>query len=361
MANRPPSVFGDFAFGFGSAIQAGQIRPAKRVREGRSQGLKGDMSELLFATEGNPVPENAVAGRVQMRDGKWIRYARFTATARPLKGTVVIVQGRNECIEKYFETIRDLSARGLGTLTYDLRGQGASDRLIADPMRGYVESFEDYVSDFEEIFEQIALPDCRGPFYLLAHSTGALVTLLAAPAMVNRVRRVVLTAPLVEFARSTLSMHNLRRLTSLLFSLGLGSAYAGGGPRPREATPFATNKLTTDHARYKRNQIIYRDHPELALGGPTVAWVRAACEAVEALQDPAFLARIHVPLLIIAAGADEVVSTPAIEKLAQRIRSGSIITIDGARHELLQEADLYREQVLAAFDAFVPGSDVLAV
>jgi lysophospholipase len=32
-----------------------------------------------------------------------------------------------------------------------------------------------------------------------------------------------------------------------------------------------------------------------------------------------------------------------------------MLTVDGARHELLQEADIFREQVLAAFDAFVPG------
>ena len=37
--------------------------------------------------------------------------------------------------------------------------------------------------------------------------------------------------------------------------------------------------------------------------------------------------------------------------------SASLLTIDGARHEILQEADIYREQLLAAFDAFVPGSD----
>ena len=37
-----------------------------------------------------------------------------------------------------------------------------------------------------------------------------------------------------------------------------------------------------------------------------------------------------------------------------------MVTIDGARHEILQEADIYREQFWAAFDAFVPGSDPAA-
>jgi lysophospholipase len=60
---------------------------------------------------------------------------------------------------------------------------------------------------------------------------------------------------------------------------------------------------------------------------------------------------------MVACGADAVVSTPAVERYAARLRAGSLITIDGARHEVLQEADIYREQFLAAFDAFIPGSD----
>lgn len=315
------------------------------------------MSDILFPSEDNPIPDNAVAGRLRMRDGKWLRVARFAASGRPLKGTVIIVPGRNECIEKYFETIRDLSKRGLGSVIFDLRGQGASDRLIRDRGRGYIDRFESYVGDLEEVFENVALPDCRGPYYMLAHSTGALIALLAAPRAINRVRRMVLLAPLIEFPDTPVSMKFLRRATGVLKAFGLRSMYMAGGPRPREIAPFASNKLTTDHDRYMRNQGIYQAHPELALGGPTVGWINAVCRAVETVDDPDFLGRIHVPVMIVAAGADEVVSTPAIERLARRLRAGSLVTIDGARHELLQEADLYREQALAAFDAFIPGSD----
>jgi lysophospholipase len=179
--------------------------------------------------------------------------------------------------------------------------------------------------------------------------------------MINRVRRMMLTAPLLRFGRTSVSMARLRRVTGLLYFLGQGKRYFGSGPRPPEAPPFATNTLTTDRTRYLRNQAIYRAHPELALGGPTVAWIRAVCRAVDRVIDPDFMARIHIPTLFVSAGADEVVSTPAIEEYAQMLRSGSLLTVDGARHELLQEADIYREQVLAAFDAFIPGSDEAAV
>ena len=315
------------------------------------------MTELLHEIPGNPIPDGATAGFFKTRDGKKLRYALFPATGRPLKGTMIVLPGRNECIEKYFETVRDLSASGLAAASFDWRGQGGSDRLVGNPQRGYVRSFLDYARDLEQFFEEIVLPDCRGPFYILAHSTGALVALLAAPSMTNRVRRMVLVAPFLEPPGSPLSMNALRRIAGVLYWAGLGRVYVTGGNRPRETPPFATNKLTTDLARYTRNTQIYEAHPRLALGGPTVAWVRAAFQAAAMVRNPDFIAKIQIPTLIIAAGADQVVSTRAIEDFTRRLRSGSLLTIDGARHEILQEADIYREQLMAAIGAYIPGSD----
>jgi lysophospholipase len=84
--------------------------------------------------------------------------------------------------------------------------------------------------------------------------------------------------------------------------------------------------------------------------------VRAVCNAADRVQEPDFMSRLQVPTLFVAAGADKVVQTQVIEGYAMRLRAGSLVTIDGARHEILQEADFYREQFFAAFDAFIPGS-----
>lgn len=312
---------------------------------------------LFHEIEGNPRPENATGGFFTARDGKKIRYGLFAAVARPMKGTVVVLPGRNECIEKYFETIRDLADRGFGVATLDWRGQGDSDRLIRDRQRGYVRSFSDYTADLEQFFEDIVLPDCRGPYYILAHSAGAVIALLAAPSMVNRVRRMVLIAPFLTLPDLPVSIGTVRRVCSFFCFLGLGRLYAAWGPRPKVTAPFDTNKVTSDRERYRRNTRIYEEYPRLALGGPTIRWLQAAAIASEAVSDPDFMARIQVPLLVIAAGADRVVSTRAVEAYARRLRLGSLLMIDGARHEILQEVDIYREQLLAAFDAFIPGTD----
>jgi len=65
---------------------------------------------------------------------------------------------------------------------------------------------------------------------------------------------------------------------------------------------------------------------------------------------------IKVPVLIIASGNDRIVSTPAIEDFASRIKNCTRIVLAGAKHEILQERDQLREQFWAAFDAYIPGS-----
>lgn len=315
------------------------------------------MQAELFPSDDNPLPDGAVSGMIEGTRGVKLRYARFAATGRPLRGTVIVLQGRNECIEKYFETFRDLSRRGFASAMLDWRGQGGSDRLLKDRQRGHIDDFGTYVEDLDLFFEQVVLPDCRGPFFVLAHSTGALIALLASRRLANRVERMVLIAPLLTLAASRLSTGALCRLTGLLKGIGLGSVYVGSGRRPVDTAPFAGNALTTDAGRYGRNTRLYERHPELALGGPTAAWIRAACLAMNEALDPEFASHLSQSVLIVAAAQDTVVSTPAIEHYARRLRSGYCLTIDGARHEILQETDRVRGQFWAAFDAFIPGAD----
>lgn len=310
--------------------------------------------DILFQTPDNPLPPGTEAGFFAARDGTRIRYGLFTAAAEPHKGTVILMSGRNECIEKYYETIGDLNARGFTVAMKDWRGQGGSGRLLRNPARGYVGNFRHYVDDLDRFLRDCVAPRRKGPFYVLAHSTGGLVALLAAPMLADRVRRMVLSAPLLALQGFPISMPTIRRVSRLLRMIGLGRVYASGGPR--RTLPFEGNKLTSDRRRYERNNCFVDAFPALGMGGPTVAWVSRVCEAADTVLDPDFMATIRIPILFVAAGADEVVSTPLIERYARGLRAGAVVTIDGARHEILQEADLYREQFLAAFDAFVPGS-----
>jgi len=317
----------------------------------------------LAQTPDNPMPVNPVVGFVETPDGATLRFARWKATKRPVKGpvkgTVILLHGRAEFVEKNFETVADLQEKSFDVLTFDWRGQGGSSRMLADKRRGYIDSFDQYITDLNTIMEEIILPDCPAPYYILGHSTGSLVALLAAPGFGNRIRRMVLCAPLLRLGKQSLSQNSLKYLTGFLTTVGLGEVYVAGGANPQQARPFVGNKLTSDLARFDRVRNFAKAHPDLTIGGPTATWLFATIKAMERLENPEYYGQITIPTLLISAGNDQVVNLQAIEELGARLRSGSALTIDGARHELMQERDIFREQVLSAFETFIPGTELV--
>ncbi|MFD1198950.1 alpha/beta fold hydrolase [Brucella gallinifaecis] len=313
------------------------------------------MPDFLFGTEANPIPAGTKAGLFKAKDNIDLRYAILKPQTTPSLGTIVLLQGRNEFIEKYFETMSNLSGRGFTVATMDWRGQGGSQRLLKDHMRGYVRRFSDYTDDLDQFFTEIVLPDCPPPYYILAHSAGALITYSSMHKLVSRVNRIVLCAPLIGLRSVQSENDKMRRMTTVLRWLGMGRKYATGGRINKERL-FENNPLTSDPVRFARNMEVVRNNPRLALGGPTFSWIGNALSTAVRIHQPDFYEGPAMPVLIIAAGADMVVSTAATERFAAQTRNISLVVIDGARHELLQEADYYREQALAAFDAFIPGT-----
>ncbi|MFQ5626413.1 MAG: alpha/beta fold hydrolase [Methyloligellaceae bacterium] len=305
----------------------------------------------------NPVPPGAVAGTFPAHDGAELRFARWRPPARGRKGTVCLFGGRTEFIEKYFETISDLRQRGFAVATMDWRGQGGSSRPLRNTFKGHVEDFSQFDRDLASFMSGIVLPDCPPPYFALAHSMGANVLIRAACARDCWFERMVLTSPMIALGSRAFPLGLINVLAQLGVFFGLGDIYVPGG---RDAAsglePFKGNPLTSDKRRYERNSLILEAAPGLGLGSPTIGWVRAAAASMKMINAFGFPPRVHVPILMLAAGQDQVVSNRAIEELAMQLRAGSRIVIDGARHELLQEKDGLREQVWHAFSAFVPGS-----
>jgi lysophospholipase len=303
----------------------------------------------------NPVPEGAVSGMIKTRDGAEIRFARW-APPPGRKGTVCLFQGRAEFIEKYYETVRDLRARGFAVATIDWRGQGGSERALRNSRKGYVRRFSDYQIDLESFINEVVLPDCPPPHFALAHSMGATVLLRAAYHGLRWFDRMVLLAPMVALPGKRRSLIT-RALVRTLRYAGLGSQYVPGGDASvMMQRPFVGNYLTSDPVRYARNIAVLEAEPALAIGWPTVAWTDAAFRVMGEISQPSYPGHIRQPILIIAAGHDQIVSTPAIDEFSVRLRAGSHLIVPGARHELLMEQDRFRSQVFAAFDAFIPGS-----
>jgi lysophospholipase len=309
----------------------------------------------LISIPANPVPDDYVTGALQTPDGVALRFARWQPPAGR-RGTVCILQGRGEWIEKYFETVRDLRARGFAVATFDWRGQGLSGRALGDQHKGYVRDFSEYDADLETFVREIVLPDCPPPLFALGHSTGATVLIRAAHRSRRWFDRMVLTAPLIGL-QGFGATPTAKLMVRALRIAGFGAMdVPEGDATVMDTRPFIGNILTSDPVRYARNAAVLEAEPGLGIGRPTVAWTDAAFRAMAALRDRNYPARIRQPILIVAAGNDAIVSNTAIEDFATLLRAGSHLVVPGSQHELLMEQDRYRLQFWAAFDAFVPGT-----
>ena len=311
----------------------------------------------LFSIPANPVPDGAVTGEIVAADGVRLRYARFMPR-EGRRGTVALFPGRAEFIEKYFEVVRELNARGFAVAALDWRGQGGSQRLLSNPAKGHVHRFSDYLTDLDAFARQVMLPDCPPPHFALAHSMGGTILLQAVVAGRRWFDRMVLSAPMLGLC--VVPAEDLvRPLISTLSVLGLSRAFVpGGGSKPVTELPFEGNIVTSDAVRYARAREMVRSHPELGLGAPTIGWLKAAYDAMDTLAEPETITSIRQPLLMVAGGAERLVSNGAIEHLSARLIAGAHVVVPASRHEILMERDIFRAQFWAAFDAFIPGTPI---
>lgn len=306
----------------------------------------------LVDTPQNRIPPNAQTYAISASDGAVLRMAVFKPE-KPARGTIALFQGRAEFIEKYFETIGDLLERGFEVATLDWRGQGGSARELADPRKSHVDDFAQYQRDLAALIARMTHLRCPQPWFALAHSTGASILFEYAHNGGDAFQRLVATAPLVDvyglrFPRGA------RLLADGLDMLGLGAMFIPGG-KPASMMEFEGNLLTSDRKRLARNLAVLVKAPGLAVGDPTIGWVNSAFRQMQRFTQRDYVHGWRLPMLIVVSGDDRLVSSRAAERFAQRLDLAQLISIPGARHEILMERDPQREQFFAAFDAFIPG------
>ncbi len=273
-------------------------------------------------------------------DGVCIAYAYVLHPASI--GSIVISSGRIECFLKYKELIFDLFQNGYSVFIHDHRGQGLSGRMLSNTQLGYVKDFDDYVIDFHLFVEQVVSKYSQQQPLLLCHSMGAAIGALHILRHPTVFKKAVFCAPMFGI-RPTLPKWLASILLAAHTRLSSESNYFWG-QRDYLAVPFMTNSLTHSAVRYDIFRQLYRANPNLMLGGVTSSWLSAALRAMK--QISLGKENFAIPALIVQAGNDLVVSNKAQNINAARINNIRLVAIDKAKHELLMEQDLYRNQCL---------------
>ncbi|MBX3485674.1 alpha/beta fold hydrolase, partial [Phenylobacterium sp.] len=296
-----------------------------------------------------PVPPGGEAGWFVGQGGAKLRAAVFRPPGRA-RGSVVLSGGRTEPIEKYYETIRDVLDRGFVVLAHDWRGQGLSQRELADRLKGHARGYRPFLEDYRRLLDshEDRLPK---PWIAVGHSMGGCLTLLALANGERRFSGACLSAPMLGLQFGKHSIATAAMLTRLSLMFGRAGRYMLGQAGAPFDDTFEGNPLTHDPRRFARYHAQLKANNDLALGGPTWGWLDFALSATAFLARPERLRGVTIPVEIVSAAEDKLVDNAAQAAAARNLPQGRLITVPGAYHEILMETDDMRNIFLRVFDA----------
>jgi len=287
-------------------------------------------------------PETGAAYWVRTSDDVRVRVAAWPLDEA--RGTVLLMPGRTEFIEKYSLVARELGAQGYATMAIDWRGQGLADRLLDDPRVGHVEQFSDYQKDvvaMVQLAHELAMPR---PWHVLGHSMGGAIAL-----------RAVLEGLDVLSARFTGPMWGILiapGMRQLAWGLYYASGWTGQSHRLPPTTSydnyiasseFPGNTLTNTEEMwdYMKSQITA--HPELTIGGPSVRWLGQALSECRYLMQSAPPA---VPAICFVGENESIVDREKMRLRMANWPGGSFQIVNDAQHEILMESTDIRAKVI---------------
>ncbi|MFK7792712.1 MAG: alpha/beta fold hydrolase [Devosiaceae bacterium] len=321
----------------------------------RPETVQGEDGAFLYWVDGMPMQRlhRVFYLSVGLRRNARVRVAHFRPLGMQL-GTLILMHGRGEFIEKYADIIAHYVGLGFVVVTFDWRGQGLSSRVLRDqPRKGHIHDFDAYVRDLQIVIEKGVLPDCPLPMMGLAHSMGGLIALHMLVRKPLWFDRMVLSVPLLRYNVSTASHETIARGSKWATRLGLGQSFPPSvGETLSGSGAFKDNPVTSDPSRYSKVSDMLADHPDLGLGGPTFGWLHRMAGGMARVWDQPFLDRIKTPCMFVQAGADDIVSPDAIERLAAAVPTATLLRLPRSKHEPMFERDGVRDLFLAASEAY---------
>ncbi|GEK12532.1 alpha/beta fold hydrolase [Aliivibrio fischeri] len=255
------------------------------------------------------------------------------------KQTLVLVNGRNESYWKYKEVILELSPY-FNIYAYDHRGQGESGRMTQDHELGHVDDFHDYVMDLYIFMERVVRPNLNGECFMLSHSMGAAVMTQYLSMFDHPVKASAATSPMFGVYIPG-KVHGLKKQTlNLLDILANKPNYALGQSHFKKVR-YEENVLTHSQVRYQMFVDLFVNNPNLRLGGPSTHWITESIKAGKKCIANAH--KVKIPMLILQAGGDLVVSNIAQTAFHEKCHSSHLEVVKDSYHDMLIEKDLYRD------------------
>lgn len=287
-----------------------------------------------------------------MQKGIFLRFGYWKSFRKQKKGTVGLLGGRTEFLEKYFETIGQLNQRGFDVLSFDWRGQGLSSRLLKNRRKGYIKSYNDYVDDLSCFVKKVFTVNTDRPYILIGHSMGGHIAVRYLHDHKNIFDSVILMSPMIDIRTFPVPKKVLQTFTRILVRAGYDKVYIAGNDRLMD-NKFKGNFLTSDMIRFEKARKFTLDNPKIAVGGVTAGWLNAAFDSIDLINQPGYVETISTPIWILSAEKDRVVCNMAQRRLCKRLPNCRLVKVCDSRHEIVQEKNDVQKKFWNIFEQFL--------
>lgn len=265
------------------------------------------------------------------------------------RGSLLFAGGRGDFVEKYLEAMTEWHRQGWSVASFDWRGQGKS-KVGATASR--LQRFDTMVEDLGALIAdwRAATP---GPHVVVAHSMGGHLMLRVLVAGQAKIDAAVLVAPMIEVNSGIVPPRLARAIASAATRLGLGARPLWGAPLARAPAGSKRQRALTGCVQRYEDELYWwdmeKDHAPTA---PTFGWLHEAYSSARHFR-PEALARVNVPVLLIGADRDELVSAAAIRRAAGLMPMAELVMFPDCAHEILRERDAVRAEAMARIDRFL--------
>lgn len=278
-----------------------------------------------------------------------IDYSIYPAEKERLR--ILFLTGRAEYYRKYEDLFKLLNDRGMSVYTLDHRGQGHSDRMLEDRQVGHVEKFSHFVDDAQFFLKKFVLKDKSDDTEIvsLSHSMGGAVSILLGLRYAY-FDKMIFTSPMWGINTGKFGKKAAFFISKIMCGLGRGENYVFGTGSYGSET-FEKNILTHSEERFEKQEKYLKDNPDAVLGGPSFNWLNESLRLCEYLEKRDFT--LNAEVLLLQAQKEKVVDNSAQDRIVRKFRKVRKISIDNSFHELLNESDPIRSEVLSEIITFL--------
>ncbi len=232
------------------------------------------------------------------------------------KNIILLVHGFGEYSERYRSLFERLNQMGISTFSFDLRGHGKSEGI-----RSYISRFEDYIADLTIVISTLKEITSAEKITLVGHSMGGLIAGLYTSRFQSNIRSLVLSSP---FFGLSMEVPFIKRLAGDIASFLMPSFSMPAGIK---------GELCTHDENIARSY----DSDPMINKYATARWFTEIVKTQKKIED---IARsIEVPVALLAAGDDKLVSLEAEKRFFENLRSKDkyLKVFEGFYHEIFNE------------------------